>query len=112
MKGVIHMKMYIGNNIKQRRQESQLTQAELAKKMDVSDKCIWSWENNRTEPTSGAVQKMAQIFGCTTDELCSQINIDVSYEEYALLERYRSAPTTGKHEIEKFVKYTTEGRQL
>lgn len=47
------MKMYIGNNIKQKRQESQLTQAELAKRLDVSDKCIWSWENNRTEPTSG-----------------------------------------------------------
>lgn len=103
------MKMYIGANIKQKRKEANITQADLAKKLAVSDKCIWSWENNRTEPPTGAVQKMAQIFGCSVDDLCKQITVDVSYEEYTLLERYRSAPTTGKHEIERFVKYTTEG---
>lgn len=106
------MKMYIGANIKQKRKAANMTQADLAKILEVSDKCIWSWENNRTEPTSGAVQKMSQIFGCTVDELCDQITVDVSYEEYALLERYRSAPTTGKHEIEKFVKYATEGKRV
>lgn len=102
------MKMFIGSNIKTKRNSCQITQAELAKRLDVTDKCIWSWENNRTEPPAGAVQKMAQIFGCTVDELCSQISIDVSFDEYNLIERYRSAPTTGKREIERFIKYATQ----
>jgi len=101
------MKMFIGSNIKTKRNALNITQAELAKRLDVTDKCIWSWENNRTEPPAGAVQKMSQIFGCSVDELCDQINIDVSFEEYNMIERYRSAPTTSRREIERFIKYAT-----
>lgn len=106
------MKMYIGSNIKTYRNMNKMTQAELARRLNVTDKCIWSWEHNRTEPTTGAVQKMCEIFDCTVDDLCKQINIDVSFEEYALIERFRSAPTTSKREIERFVKYATEGRDM
>ena len=105
------MKMFIGSNIQNQRKMNNLTQAELAKRLEVTDKCVWSWEHNRTEPPAGAVQKMSEIFGCTVDDLCKQINIDVSYEEYALLERFRSAPTTSKREIERFIKYATEGNE-
>ena len=88
------MKMYIGGNIKSYRIRAGMTQEELAERLGVSNKLVWSWEKNRTEPKPEAVQKMLQIFGIDIKELTKQINVDLSYEEYLLLERYRSVPNS------------------
>ena len=84
------MKMFIGSNIREQRKKAHLTQVELAQKVGVSDKLVCSWEANRTEPKAAHVQRMLEIFGCEEEELCKQINIDVSYDEYLLIETYRS----------------------
>jgi len=102
------MKMYIGKNIKEQRELSQMTQAELADKLGVSNKLVWSWESNRTEPKAAHVQKMCEVFGCSEDELIKQINIDICYDEYMLLEQYRSTTPTKRAEIQRYIAYMTK----
>lgn len=99
------MKMFIGSNIKEQRKKANLTQKELALKVGVSDKLVCSWEANRTEPKAAHVQKMLDIFGCDHDELCKQINIDVSYDEYLLIENYRSKSPAERKQIDRLLAY-------
>lgn len=99
------MKMYIGNNIRAYREKNKMTQAELAKRCGVSSKLVWSWEANRTEPSAGAVQKMLQIFDCSAEDLCKQINVNISYEEYVLLDMYRMAPISERKHLEEYAKF-------
>lgn len=55
--------------IKELRKQHGWTQAELAKKLSVSQQTIGSWEVGRAEPNSDALTKLAQLFNVTTDYL-------------------------------------------
>ena len=99
------MKMYIGENIKLQRTKAGLTQEELAQRLGVSNKLVWSWEKNRTEPKADAVQNMLKIFDCTIEDLTKQISIDISYDEYLLIEMYRSVPNSQKQRIKAYAEF-------
>lgn len=58
-----------GDNLKKIRIARGLSQDELADKLEVSQRTVSSWETNRTEPNMGIVQKIADIFNVTTDEM-------------------------------------------
>lgn len=58
-----------GDNLKRIRISHNMSQDELAEKLKVSQKTISSWETNRTEPTMGTVQAIADLFNVSTDEL-------------------------------------------
>ena len=51
------------------RKNLDLTQEELALKINVSQKTISSWEIGRTEPNMGEVQKLCKLFDCTIEDL-------------------------------------------
>lgn len=55
--------MSIGSNIKRLRTDAQLSQAELGKIADVTDKAVSTWEAGIKTPRMGAVEKMAAYFG-------------------------------------------------
>lgn len=65
------MKTNIGQTIKKLREAKGLNQEELGAILGVSDKTISSWEINRTEPKMGIVQRIADLFGVSTDYLIS-----------------------------------------
>lgn len=50
------------DRIKELRKQHGWTQAELAKKMSVSQQTIGSWEVGRAEPNSEALTKLAHLF--------------------------------------------------
>lgn len=99
------MKMYIGKNIRHQRELQKMTQSELAEKLGVSSKLVWSWEANRTEPKAAHIQKMLEIFGCTSDELCAQIDLVVDYSEYLIIEGIRKLPLKERAHIKAYVDY-------
>lgn len=73
------MKINCGDNIRKYREYNNLTQRELADKINVSHATIHSWETNRTEPKMGAIEKLCTIFGCSKTELIGldeQITLD------------------------------------
>lgn len=57
------------NRIKALRSSKKWTQAELAKKLNVSQQTIGSWEVGRAEPNSEALISLAKLFGVSTDYL-------------------------------------------
>ena len=69
MKRGIIMNIYIGKNIKRLRRERNITQEELAERMNISAPAVSKWERNETLPDITMVLPLASYFGVTTDEL-------------------------------------------
>lgn len=55
--------------LKELRQEKELTQIDIAKGINTSQRNISRWENGENEPTSSFVVKLAEYFNVTTDYL-------------------------------------------
>ena len=66
------MNMYkFGNYICKLREEKNLTQAELAKQLDVSDKSISKWENGQAFPRIETFEKLAVALDTTVEDIFS-----------------------------------------
>ncbi len=63
--------MNIGNNIKQLRQQNNLTQDQVAEKLGVSYQAVSKWENNANAPDIVLLPKIADMFGVSIDALFS-----------------------------------------
>ncbi len=59
----------IGERIKELRQETNLTQTELANKIGISQAGIAKWETGDRDPSTDCVILLAKFFGVTTDFL-------------------------------------------
>ena len=58
----------IGATISALRKRSGLTQAELAEKLNISNKTISKWENGVNQPDISALRTICQIFGISTED--------------------------------------------
>lgn len=61
-------------NLAELRQNSNLTQKELAKILNITDKAYWSYESGRTEPNIETLVKIADYFDVSLDYLCGRQN--------------------------------------
>ncbi|MBR5615368.1 MAG: helix-turn-helix transcriptional regulator [Clostridia bacterium] len=61
--------MFIGKNILRYRIEKGLTQAELGDLLGVSAQAVSKWERDKTMPDSFLLPRLADIFGCSIDDL-------------------------------------------
>lgn len=61
--------MTIGGNIKELRLYYALSQQELAKIADVSQKTVSAWETDRIIPRMGAIQRLADHFGLQKSDI-------------------------------------------
>lgn len=67
--------MSFGNILKKLRQDEDLTQEELAKKIDSSRSNIANYENDKNMPSVEILDKLSEIFNCSTDYLLGKSNI-------------------------------------
>lgn len=51
------------------RVNAKLTQEEAAKKIEVSRATIMNWESGKTLPTIPKLQKMAEVYGLSVDNI-------------------------------------------
>lgn len=66
------MNQYVtGAVIKELREKNQMTQAELAEKLCVSDKAISKWETAKGYPDVSLLEPLAKVFGISITELIS-----------------------------------------
>jgi len=66
------MNQYVtGAMIKELREKKQLTQAELAEKLYVSDKTVSKWENGKGYPDLSLLESIAKVFDVSISELLS-----------------------------------------
>ena len=59
--------MDFNEQIKRLRKESNLTQEEMAKKLNVTRQAISNWENNRNPPDFEMIILIAKTFGVSLD---------------------------------------------
>ena len=70
-------KQSIGERIAALRKEKCWTQAELADKLNVSDKAVSKWEQDGGTPNLDTIPDLANIFGVSIDYLLTGIEHDV-----------------------------------
>lgn len=63
--------MPLSENIKRRRTQANITQAELAEAVGVSRPMIAQIERGTKVPNAYLIQDISKLFGCTVDELLS-----------------------------------------
>jgi transcriptional regulator with XRE-family HTH domain len=66
--------MSFGNNLKKIRQDCNLTQEELAKKIDTSRSNIANYENNKNMPSIDVLSKLSKVLDCSIDYLLGKSN--------------------------------------
>ena len=59
----------IGEMISSLRKEKEMTQNDLAEKMNVTDKAVSKWERNLSCPDVNSIPKLAEILGVSVEEL-------------------------------------------
>ena len=59
----------LGDQIKRLRINKNLTQAQLARKLGVTEQAINNWENNKRTPSVDILKRISDFFSCTTDYL-------------------------------------------
>ena len=64
----------VAANITELRKSRQLTQLELAEKLNYSDKTISKWERGDGLPDLKTICRMAEIFGVSVDYLIGRRN--------------------------------------
>lgn len=74
----------IGKFIAKCRKEKQLTQAQLAEKLNLTDRAVSKWETGKSMPDSSVMLELCEILGITVNELLSGEEIGMErYEEKA-----------------------------
>ena len=49
--------------IRNKRDEALLTQAELARQLDIAQSTVWKWEHDQSQPTLRNLAKLRDLFG-------------------------------------------------
>ena len=61
----------IGTFITERRREKGLTQAQLAERLNITDRAVSKWETGKSLPDTSTMLELCGILGITADELLS-----------------------------------------
>ena len=67
----------IGKFIAKCRKEKKLTQAQLAEKLNITDRAVSKWETGKSMPDSSIMLELCEILGITVNELLSGEEIDM-----------------------------------
>lgn len=114
--------MSINLKLKELRQEKGLTQKELAKQIDTTNKNIWAYENIGVIPPVETLIKLADIFDCSLQYLIGlteeydDVTIQQSNhfiltkEEKALLDNFRSLPREERSQASEYVQFLAHRR--
>ena len=90
----------IGKFIAKCRKEKNMTQQELALKLDVSDRAISNWENGRRLPDYSIIEKLCNELDITVNELIEGKELNES-EEQILADKNIISILTTKEKLKK-----------
>lgn len=88
----------LSENLKRKREELDMMQSEVARRINVTRQAISNWECGRTEPNIEMLGKLAKLYGCSKIELIEgrkpDFELKLSSDEMVFLEAYRNADST------------------
>ena len=76
----------IGKFIQEKRKEKNITQSELAEKLNISDRAISKWENGNCIPDAANMPMLCDILDITINDLFSGEKVDMKNNEKKLEE--------------------------
>ncbi len=79
--------MSVTLKIRELREEAQLTQSELARKLSTSQRNVSNWETGASEPDLATVCAIADVFDVSLDELFGREGVIPQAEQMAGLDR-------------------------
>lgn len=99
------IKRNIGSIIKKYRTSRGMSQAELGKILNVSNRTISSWETNRTEPDPESVDMMVCIFGCKRGDLFGyeKVEVNLDFDELQIIGKWRDADDLTKDMVRRIL---------
>ena len=62
------------------RNNAGLSQREAAAELNGSDAAVCMWETGKTLPRAGLLPRIAELYGCSVDELLRDNNADLSVD--------------------------------
>lgn len=68
----MELKQIIADNVSSLRREAGMTQAELAEKLNYTDKAVSKWERGESSPDISVLKTIADLFGVTVDYLITE----------------------------------------
>lgn len=74
----------IGKFIRKKRKEKNITQSELAEKLNITDRAISKWENGIFMPDVGIITDLCKILNITINDLFSGEKVDMKKKEKIL----------------------------
>lgn len=77
------LKLHIGNNIASFRKQRVMTQAELAEKLNYSDKAVSKWERGESVPDVMTLVQIAELFGVGIEALVGNTPVVPSVKQEA-----------------------------
>ena len=96
--------------LKTLREERNLSQLDVAKGIDTSQRNIGRWESGNNEPSSSFIIKLANFFNCTADYLlgreddfgfiASAGKSELNYQEERLIQIYRTLSDRDKKMVD------------
>ena len=98
----------VGDNIKKYRILRGLKQSDLADRIGISQKTISSWELGRTEPSMGAIEKLASVLVCRKSDLVGDVEVieALTPEELHLIIAFRKLSEAQQNIIVRIVDET------
>ncbi len=88
------LKEIIAKNIADLRRDSRLTQAELAERLNYSDKAVSKWERGESIPDVTVLKEIADLFAVTVDYLLTADHTDKEAREISPKKRRRHLSIT------------------
>ena len=76
----------IGKFIQEKRKERNLTQSDLAEKLNITDRAISKWENGNCLPDAGTMPELCKILNISINDLFSGEIVDMKDNEKKLEE--------------------------
>lgn len=67
-----NIKDIIAQNLTYLRNKNNMTQLELAEKLNYTDKSVSKWERGETTPPIDVLKSLAELYGISLDTLCSE----------------------------------------
>ncbi len=72
----------LGKRLREEREKAALTQEDLGKIVNVSDKTISAYENDAADPSTETLSKLADCLGLSTDYLLGRTNVRNYSDDY------------------------------
>lgn len=102
--------MNFGENIKQLRLASGLTQAQVAEKLGIKQNSYVAWEQKASNPTLELVERLSTLYQISIEEIIKKN--DSQDEEKELLKNFRALKKDQKEQLSAFTIFLLEQNQV